>query len=44
MLSSGDKQAHSLHYLFCTKVFSFIDENSLFIPKLGRSWKAICLE
>lgn len=44
MLSSGDKQTHSLHYLFCTKVFSFIDENSLFIPKLGKPWKVLCLE
>lgn len=35
MLSSGDKQTHLLHFLFCTKVFPFSDENC-FIPKLGK--------
>lgn len=35
MLSSGNKHTHSLHFLFCTKVFSFIDEDC-FILKLGK--------
>lgn len=35
MLSSEDKQTHLLHFLFCTNVFSFGDENC-FIPKLGK--------
>lgn len=40
MLSSGDKQTHLLHYLFCTKVVLFIDEDC-FIPKLGKQWKVL---
>lgn len=35
MLSSGNKHTHLLHFLFCTKVFSFIDEDC-FILKLGK--------
>lgn len=38
-----DKQTHSLHYLFCTKVILFIDEDS-FIHKLGRQWKVLWLK
>lgn len=43
MLSSGDKQTHSLCSLFCTEVFSFIGEN-LFIPELEKSWKVLFRE
>lgn len=35
MLSSGNKHTHSLHFLSCSKFFSFIDEDC-FIPKVGK--------